>query len=211
MKIIPLHQQLNEFVGGDKGQDQSGDWQYHRFGKPPDQGENPGVPLRRGCPHLYRDLPDTGVYCIKEPRQVVHDPANQQLLQPVRDPVGEKSHEAPPLEQAGQQGDQGRAQQDNAAARHELFHALGLGARVIRPVALQEIDDAPHAQTSAQGHNEGLQGGDSGRKELHINLHILREYHPGHEKSRPCQAAGTLWTRCPEVIQRRPGRPGRHS
>ena len=88
---------------------------------------------------------------------------------------------------------------------------MSIGARVIRPVALQEIDDAPHAQTSAQGHNEGLQGGDSGRKELHINLHILREYHPGHEKSRPCQAAGTLWTRCPEVIQRRPGRPGRHS
>ena len=122
MKIIPLHQQLNEFVGGDKGQDQSGDWQYHRLGKPPDQGENPGVPLRRGCPHLYRDLPDTGIDCIKEPRQVVHDPADQQLLQPVRDPVGEKSHEAPPLEQAGQQGDQGRAQQDNAAARHELRH-----------------------------------------------------------------------------------------
>ena len=56
---------------------------------------------------------------------------------------------------------------------------MSIGARVIRPVALQEIDDAPHAQTSAQGHNEGLQGGDSGRKELHINLHILRECYPG--------------------------------
>lgn len=72
---------------------------------------------------------------------------------------------------------------------------MSIGARVIRTVALQEIDDAPHAQASAQGHNEGLQGGDSGRKELHINLHILRECYPGHEKSHPWRVAGTLWTR----------------
>ena len=71
-----------------------------------------------------------------------------------------------------------------------MLHALALGTGVVRAVALQQIDNAPHAQASAQGHNEGLQGGDSGRKELHINLHILREYHPGHEKSRQLRRQG---------------------
>ena len=66
---------------------------------------------------------------------------------------------------------------------------MSIGARIVGPVALQEIDDAPHAQASAQGHNEGLQGGDSGSEKLHKYLHFLREYYPGREKSRPCQAA----------------------
>ena len=74
---------------------------------------------------------------------------------------------------------------EDAAARHELLHALAFGARIVGPVALQEIDDAPHAQASAQGHNEGLQGGDSGSEKLHKYLHILRGRSPGHEKSRP--------------------------
>ena len=35
-------------------------------------------------------------------------------------------HKLSPLKQAGQQGDQGGAQHDDAAARHELLHALAL-------------------------------------------------------------------------------------
>ena len=49
-----------------------------------------------------------------------------------------------------------------------MFHALAFGARVVRAVALQEIDNAPHAQASAESHNKGLQSINSGRKELHI-------------------------------------------
>ena len=45
---------------------------------------------------------------------------------------------------------------------------MSIGARVIRSIALQQIDNAPHAQTSAESHNKGLQGIDSRRKELHI-------------------------------------------
>ena len=45
---------------------------------------------------------------------------------------------------------------------------MSIGARVVRAVALQEIDNAPHAQTSAESHNKGLQSINSGRKELHI-------------------------------------------
>ena len=45
-------------------------------------------------------------------------------------------------------------------ARHELLHALGLGVRVIRAVALQQIDHASHAKASAERDNEGLQSVD---------------------------------------------------
>ena len=45
---------------------------------------------------------------------------------------------------------------------------MSIGARVVRAVALQEIDNAPHAQASAESHNKGLQSINSGRKELHI-------------------------------------------
>ena len=37
-----------------------------------------------------------------------------------------------PLKQAGQQGDQGGAQQDDAAAGHELLHSLALCLCVIK-------------------------------------------------------------------------------
>ena len=75
----------------------------------------------RGSPHLYRDLPDLGVDVIGEPLQVSHDPANQQLFEPVREPVGEKIHK-PSLEQTRQQGDQRGAQKDNASSGHKLFY-----------------------------------------------------------------------------------------
>ena len=48
-----------------------------------------------------------------------------------------------------------------------LWH-MSIGARVVRAVALQEIDNTPHAQASAESHNKGLQSINSGRKELHI-------------------------------------------
>ena len=45
---------------------------------------------------------------------------------------------------------------------------MSIGAGIIAAVPLQEIDNAPHAQTSAESHNKGLQSINSGRKELHI-------------------------------------------
>ena len=45
---------------------------------------------------------------------------------------------------------------------------MSIGAGIIAAVPLQEIDNAPHAQASAQSHNKGLQSINSGRKELHI-------------------------------------------
>ncbi len=46
---------------------------------------------------------------------------------------------------------------------------MSFGTRIVRAVALQQIDNAPHAETSAEGHNKGLQSINSGRKELHIS------------------------------------------
>ena len=60
------------------------------------------------------------------------------------------------LKQARQQRDQRGANENDAAACHELLHALGLGARVIRAVALQQIDHTPYAKASAESDNEGL-------------------------------------------------------
>ena len=48
-----------------------------------------------------------------------------------------------------------------------LWH-MSIGAGIIAAVPLQEIDNAPHAQASAESHNKSLQSINSGRKELHI-------------------------------------------
>ena len=37
---------------------------------------------------------------------------------------------------------------------------MSIRAGVIIPVTFQQVDDAPHAKTSAKGNNEGLQNGD---------------------------------------------------
>ena len=58
-------------------------------------------------------------------------------------------------------------QHDDAAARHELLDALAFGSCVIRAVALQQIDHAPHGKASAQRHDERLQGSNGRSKKLH--------------------------------------------
>ena len=67
-----------------------------QVGKLSDQGENPGVPRRRGSPYLCRNLSDLGIDGIKKPFEVSHDPANQKLFEPVCEPVGEKIHKRLP-------------------------------------------------------------------------------------------------------------------
>ena len=64
-------------------------------------------------------------------------------------------------EQTAQQRDQGDADEGNAAASHELLHALGLRAGVVVAVTFEEVDDTPDAETSAESDNEGLKNGDS--------------------------------------------------
>ena len=44
---------------------------------------------------------------------------------------------------------------------------MSIGARVIRAVALQQIDHTPYAKASAESNNKGLQSINRGRKKLH--------------------------------------------
>ena len=122
--IVLFQYHLDQLIGGNKGQDQSGNRQYHRFGKLPYQGEHPGVPCRRGSPHLYGYFPDAGIHRVKQPLEVSHDALDQKPFEPFRDPFGENTHRQLPLKQGRQQRDQGRAQHDDAAARHELFYVF---------------------------------------------------------------------------------------
>ena len=53
------------------------------------------------------------------------------------------------LEQAGEQRDEGCADEHHTTTGHQLLDALRFGARVVGTVALQQIDNAPHAQAIA--------------------------------------------------------------
>ena len=44
---------------------------------------------------------------------------------------------------------------------------MSIGTWIVGTTTFQEVDNAPHAQTSAQRNNESLQSINSGRKELH--------------------------------------------
>ena len=44
---------------------------------------------------------------------------------------------------------------------------MSIGTWIVGTITFQEVDNAPHAQTSAQRNNESLQSINSGRKELH--------------------------------------------
>ena len=70
-------------------------------------------------------------------------------------------------EQTGKQGYEGQTDECDAAARHELFHALGLSAGVIVAVTFQKVDCTPDAQTGTERDNESLKNIDSTVEEIH--------------------------------------------
>ena len=80
VQIVLFNNELDQLIGGNKGQNQTGNRQYHRFGKLPYEGKDPGVPRRRGRPYLYRNFSDSGIDRIKKPCEVAHDPLNQKLF-----------------------------------------------------------------------------------------------------------------------------------
>ena len=85
-----------------------------------------------------------------------------------------------------------------AACNVTLWH-MSIGAGIIAAVPLQEIDNAPHAQASAESHNKGLQSINSGRKELHI-ASISPGFSPAMKKAARLGGSYDLWTLCPEVL-----------
>ena len=76
---------------------------------------------------------------------------------------------------------------------------MSFGTWIIAAVPLQEIDNAPHAQASAESHNKGLQSINSGRKELHI-ASISPGFSPAMKKAARLGGSYDLWTLCPEVL-----------
>ena len=59
---------------------------------------------------------------------------------------------------------------------------MSIGTWVVRSIALQQIDNAPHAKSSAEGYNKSLRSINSG-SENYMEPPFLRDI-PGHEKSR---------------------------
>ena len=88
------------------------------------------TPRRSTPPGWFRTCaatsPTEAFTLSNSPPRVSHDAVNEQVFQPACEPVGEKIHRRPALKQGAQNRDQGGAHQDDAAARHELFHALAL-------------------------------------------------------------------------------------
>ena len=88
---------------------------------------------------------------------------------------------------------------------------MSISAGVVRAIALQQIDHAPHAKASAEGNHKGLQSGDGRSEKLHIFLRFSGIY-PAMKKA--ALAGGSLlpWDEMSQsFIQKRPGRRGRHS
>ena len=54
---------------------------------------------------------------------------------------------------------------------------MSISAGVVRAIALQQIDHAPHAEASAEGNHKGLQSGDGRSEKLHI-----ASYSPGYTR-----------------------------
>lgn len=71
-----------------------------------------------------------------------------------------------------------------------LWH-MSIRAGVIGAVALQQVDNAPHAKASAEGNNEGLQSVDGRSEKLHILL-LFSGLYPAMKKAAPCRAAASV-------------------
>ena len=70
-------------------------------------------------------------------------------------------------EKAGEQGNEGHTDEGNAAARHELLHALALGSGIVISVAFEQIDHAPNTEAGTESNNESLENVNSRVKKIH--------------------------------------------
>ena len=77
---------------------------------------------------------------------------------------------------------------------------MSIRAGVIRAVALQQVDNAPHAKASAEGNNEGLQSVDGRSEKLHILLLFSGLYPAMKKPPRVGRQRPHLGTICPKVL-----------
>ena len=92
MEVVLFHEHGDQFVAQDKSNNHPGYRDHHVIAQIADHGKDPGVPCRRGRPHIRRNLPDFIVNLVKHPVQVAHDALPQDFLDPVFDYVEDVQH-----------------------------------------------------------------------------------------------------------------------
>ena len=77
---------------------------------------------------------------------------------------------------------------------------MSISAGVVRAIALQQIDHAPHAKASAEGNHKGLQSGDGRSEKLHIFLRFSGDKAPAMKKAAlaggACRTLGQFVPKC---------------
>ena len=76
---------------------------------------------------------------------------------------------------------------------------MSISAGVVRAIALQQIDHAPHAKASAEGDHKGLQSGDGRSEKLHIFLRFSGIY-PAMKKAALAGGSYYFGTKCPKAL-----------
>ena len=67
---------------------------------------------------------------------------------------------------------------------------MSISTGVVRAIALQQVDHAPHTKASAEGDHKGLQSGDGRSEKLHIFLRFSGVEAPAIKKA--ALAGGSL-------------------
>ena len=152
MHIVLFRNELNQLQRHDKGQDHARDGQNHIVRQRSDHAVDAAVPALGRSAHLSGDARHAAVHVVKQSVHVVHDAADQQLLEPFGEFLPYQIQWALPsfpaapalgadaakdscgrlTEQAGEQGNENDADERHAAARHELLHALRFCLCVIK-------------------------------------------------------------------------------
>ena len=101
------------------------------------------------------------------------------------------------LKEAGEQRNEGSADEGNTAACHELLHALRLCAGIIVTVTFEQVDDTPNAETGTESDNEGLENANCRSKKCHIQI-LLKERGATHRPqdlsfSSPFKIFSLIW------------------
>ena len=142
MHVVLFRNELNQLQRHDKGQDNARDGQNHIVRQRSDHAVDAAVPALGRSAHLSGDARHAAVHVVKQSVHVVHDAADQQLLQPFGEFLPYQIQWALPsfpaapalgadaakdscgrlTEQAGEQGYENDADERHAAASHELFY-----------------------------------------------------------------------------------------
>ena len=92
IKIIPFGEHLNQLQCHHQCQDDSGDGKDNGRRKVSHHVEDTAVPCLGCQPYLGGDFPHLFIYTVEQPGEVADDAADEQLFQPIRDSVHQKTY-----------------------------------------------------------------------------------------------------------------------